>query len=232
MSFSLKELLNQRHSCRAFLPTPVPREDIETLLNAARRAPSGANLQPGMFHVYTGHPLRQLTEELSRYSETHPAEPLQYDYFPQPMPQFLKQRQREAGYALYQALGIEKRDIAGRRRQFSANYRFFDAPVGIVVTINNDMGAGCYMDLGMSLMSLFLAATELGYGSCGIGALAYYGQYVHQYLELPNHQQVVCGIALGRPKSDAPVNGFRTQREPLDNFARLHGFDNPQEEQA
>jgi len=232
MSFSLTELLNQRHSCRAFLTTPVPRADIETLLNAARRAPSGANLQPGMFHVYTGQPLRHLTEELARHSETHAAEPLQYDYFPQPMPLTLKQRQRDAGYALYHALGIEKRDIAGRRRQFAANYRFFDAPVGIVVTIDKGMGAGCYMDLGMSLMSLFLAATEMGYGSCGIGALANYGQHIHHYLELPNDQQVVCGIALGRPQSDAPVNGFRTQRESLDNFASLHGFDNSQEDLA
>lgn len=230
MSTSLTELLTQRHSCRAFLTTPVPRAEIEILLNAARRAPSGANLQPGMFHVYTGEPLQQLTQALSHYSENHPPEPLQYDYFPDPMPSSLKQRQRDAGYALYQALGIEKRDIAGRRRQFAANYQFFDAPVGIVVTIDKTMGAGCYMDLGMSLMNFFLTATDRGYGSCGIGALANYGHYIHQFLQLPEDQHVVCGIALGRPDSDAPVNGFRTHREPLHNFATLHGFDSPQEE--
>lgn len=224
MSTPLTELLSQRHSCRAFLPTSVPVQDIETLLNAARRAPSGANLQPGMFHVYCGEPLNRMTRDLSQHAETSPVEAPQYDYFPQPMPLTLKQRQRDAGHALYQALGIEKRDIEGRRRQFAANYRFFDAPVGVVVTIDKTMGAGCYMDLGMALMSFFLAATELGYGTCGIGALANYGQHLHQMLELPDDQLVVCGIALGRPDTQAPVNQFRTVREAIPAFATLHGF--------
>ncbi|WP_330848824.1 nitroreductase family protein [Mangrovicoccus ximenensis] len=140
------------------------------------------------------------------------------------MPAPLKQRQRDAGYALYQALGIERRDIAGRRGQFLRNYRFFDAPAGIVVTIDREMGAGCFMDLGMSLMALMLCAQDMGYGSCGIGALANYGRSVQRALELGDGEMVVCGIALGRPDPAAPVNRFRTARAPLEEYATFRGF--------
>ncbi|GAA0485563.1 MULTISPECIES: nitroreductase [Tatumella] len=220
----LPDFLADRHSCRAFLTDAVPLTDIQTMLTAARSAPSGANLQPGAFHVFTGQPLQTLTRRLSKIAETTPPEEELYSYFPRPMSAVLKQRQRAAGYALYRALGIEKRDIAGRKGQFAANYRFFDAPVGMVVTIQRDMGAGCYMDLGMALMNLFLTAGHLGYGCCGIGALANYGRGLHQLLDLPDDQLVVCGIALGRPDPLAAVNQFRTDRAALDEFSVLHGF--------
>ncbi|MFC6379311.1 nitroreductase [Tatumella terrea] len=219
----LSELLTHRHSCRAFLDDPVPLSDIRHLLQAARRAPSGANLQPGMFHVYTGEPLAEMKAQLTLIAQQPPEEEL-YSYFPQPMPEFLKQRQRDAGYALYQALDIQKRDTEGRRRQFAANYRFFDAPVGIVVTLHRQMGAGCFMDLGMALMSFFLAAQELGYGTCGIGALANYGRAIHRLMALPDEETVVCGIALGRPDITAAVNNFRTSRAPAEEYCTLHGF--------
>ena len=221
---SLPAFLANRSSCRAFLPDPVKLSDVQIMLNAARSAPSGANLQPGAFHVYTGQPLASLTQHLSHIAQTTPVEEELYSYFPQPMSAILKQRQRDAGYALYQALGIEKRDIAGRRRQFDANYRFFDAPVGIVVTIQRDMGAGCFMDLGMALMNFFLTAGHLGYGCCGIGALANYGRHIHQWLQLPDEQLVVCGIALGKGDPEAPVNQLRTGRAELEEFSTLHGF--------
>ena len=226
---SLSELLTHRHSCRAFLNEPVPLRDIRYLLQAARRAPSGANLQPGQFHVYTGQPLAEMTAELSRIAQQPPEDEV-YSYFPRPMPAVLKQRQREAGYALYQALDIQKRDTEGRRRQFAANYRFFDAPVGIVVTLHREMGAGCFMDLGMALMSLFLSAQELGYGTCGIGALANYGRAIHRLLALPEDEIVICGIALGRPDTSAAVNGFRTGRAPAEDYSTVHGFPDNEDE--
>ncbi len=224
----LPEFLANRSSCRAFLPDPVALSDLQIMLKAARSAPSGANLQPGSFHVYTGLPLGTLTAQLAQIAASTPPEEELYSYFPHPMSDQLKQRQRAAGYALYQALGIEKRDIAGRKKQFAANYRFFDAPVGIVITIQRDMGAGCYMDLGMALMNFFLTANHLGYGCCGIGALANYGRHIHQLLDLADDQQVVCGIALGRPDNHAAVNQFRTERAALSEFATWYGF--PDEE--
>jgi nitroreductase len=149
----------------------------------------------------------------------------QFSYFPDPMPADLKARQRAAGYALYAALGIGRRDLAARKAQFDQNYRFFDAPVGIVVTIRADMGKGCFMDLGMTLMALFLAAEDMGYGTSGIGALGNYGDLVHAVLGLPEDELVVCGIALGRADASAPVNAVRTERDALEDFARFEGFD-------
>ncbi|MGO4916356.1 nitroreductase family protein [Pseudogemmobacter sp. W21_MBD1_M6] len=220
----IERLLWQRKSARAYLETPVPQADVARILRAARRAPSGANLQPGAFHALTGKPFGQLKQELAGAIASGRPIVSGYSYFPDPMPAHLKARQRAAGYALYQALGIDRRDSAARRAQFDLNYRFFDAPVGIVVTIQKDMGKGCFMDLGMSLMALFLAAEDLGYATSGIGALANYADVTHEALGLADDELVVCGIALGVADRDAPVNNFRTEREALDAYAIFRGF--------
>ncbi|MEY8880948.1 nitroreductase [Donghicola sp. XS_ASV15] len=220
----VEKALLARHSVRAFRPDPVPRADVERILRAARSAPSGANLQPGRFHALTGGPLADLKDALAQAIATDRPMVSEYSYFPKPMPAALKAKQRAAGYALYAALGIEKRDLAGRKAQFAANYRFFDAPVGLVVTIDPAMGKGCFMDLGLSLMAGLLAAEDMGYGTCGIGALANFADVVHDHLALDDTEMVVCGIALGRPDPEAPVNATRTERDPLDSYATLSGF--------
>lgn len=210
---------------RAFTDKPVPRADLEQICRAARMAPSGANLQPGHFHVLTGAPLAALSARLrAALAEGVPISK-EYSYFPNPMPAHLKARQRGAGYALYQALGIERRDLEGRKAQFDRNYDFFGAPAGVVVTIDRDMGAGCFMDLGMALMAFFLSAQDMGWSTTGIGALANYAGLVHDELGLPNDQMVVCGIAIGQADADAPVNQFRTERAGLDEFTSFRGFD-------
>lgn len=219
------EALRSRHSVRQYLPTSVPRDDVARIVTAARLAPSGANLQPGRFHVLTGAPLLALSQSLTEAAQTQDMAS-EYSYFPQPMPADLKAKQRAAGFALYQALGIERRDTTGRRQQFDKNYRFFDAPVGIVVTIHKDMGKGCFMDLGMALMALFMVADDLGYGTTGIGAIANVGPCAHSALGLGDNELVVCGIALGIEDKAAPVNQFRTERDALDAFATFRGFEN------
>jgi nitroreductase len=196
---------------------------VARILTAARCAPSGANLQPGRFHVLTGAPLKNVSQALTA-AACDQAVTSDYSYFPNPMPTDLKAKQRAAGFALYHALGIDRRDIAARRAQFDRNYRFFDAPVGIIVTIHKDMGKGCFMDLGMSLMALFLAAEDLGYGTTGIGAIANFSSVAHSALDLPQDELIVCGIALGHADTSAPVNQFRTERDALDDFATFRGF--------
>jgi len=220
-----ERLLKQRRSTRGFTAQRVPRSDIERILRAARQAPSGANLQPGAFHVLTGDALSDLSNTLAAALADGAPQVSEYSYFPDPFPAELKERQRAAGFALYAALGIEKRDIAGRRAQFEHNYRFFDAPVGIVVTIDRNMGKGCFMDLGMTLMALFLAAEDLGYATTGIGALANYAPVVHGHLGLDDGEMVVCGIALGRKDENAPANSVRTERAVLEEYTRFLGFE-------
>ncbi|MDP5306551.1 nitroreductase [Paracoccus spongiarum] len=220
----VEAVLARRRSVRAFLPDPLPRADLERILRAARSAPSGANLQPGRFHVLTGAALDGLAAALVAAAESGRPPVAQYSYFPQPMPADLKDRQRAAGHALYAALGIARRDLAGRQAQFLRNYAFFSAPVGIVVTIRPDMGKGCFMDLGMSLMALMMAAEAMGHASCGIGALANHADVAHAHLGLGEDEMVVCGLALGRPDPDAPVNAVRTGRDALAQFATFRGF--------
>ncbi|WP_141693149.1 nitroreductase [Thioclava sp. SK-1] len=217
-------LLASRRSTRAFLSDPVPRADIERILRSARAAPSGANLQPGRFHVLTGDALRDLSAALVGAVDRGQPPVSQYSYFPDPMPADLKAKQRAAGYALYAALGVERRDVQGRRAQFRRNYEFFGAPVGIVVTIHAGMGKGCFMDLGMALMALMIAAQGLGYATCGIGALANYADVAHDHLGLAQPELIVCGLALGRADPQAPQNQFCTERDTLDRFATLRGF--------
>lgn len=217
-------LMRRRRSVRAFLPTPIERAVVEDLCRTARMAPSGANLQPGHFHALAGSALGDLVAGLGAALAAGVAPTAEYSYFPDPLPAALKARQRAAGYALYRALGIERRDVAGRRRQFARNYAFFGAPVGIVVTIDRAMGKGCFMDLGMSLMALLLAAEAGGLGAAGIGALASYGPEVHRLLGLPEEEMVVCGVALGWPDPAAPENAVRTEREPLGTFTSFRGF--------
>lgn len=226
---SVTEWLTERHSCRAFLPDPIPQSTLETLIHAARRAPSSANLQPGKFHVLTGQVLTEFTTALKDIVCHETPEPPAYSYFPAPLSPEQKQRQRDAGYALYQALGITRRDIARRQAQFAANYRFFDAPVGIVVTLQKGMGSGLFMDLGMFMMQFLTAIQQAGYGSCVIGALSHYATSAQRLLAIPDEEFVVCGIAVGRPDATAPVNHFRTTRAETESYMAFHGFPDKQE---
>ena len=216
--------IRERRSVRAFTDRAVDKQTIARLLELARCAPSGANLQPGQFHVLTGKPLMDLSDQLTAGIAAGRPQVSEYSYFPNPMPKHLKARQRAAGYALYESLGIEKRDLDGRRAQFERNYRFFDAPVGIVISIDRDMGKGCWMDMGMAIQTFLLAVHDAGLAACGIGAIANYGDLVHEVLELPNDQVVVAGIALGYA-ADAAVNDFRTERADLSEFTTFRGFD-------
>lgn len=221
----LTDLLARRRSVRAYTNDPVQRATLDRICLAARRAPSGANLQPGRFHILKGAPLDALKTRLMSAQENAEPIDLEYSYFPKVMAPELKDRQRSAGFALYKALGIERRDTQARRDQFAKNYAFFDAPIGIVVTIERTMGKGCFMDLGMSIMAFLLAAQDEGLGTTGIGAIANYGRIAHQHLELPENEMIVCGIALGVPDMSAKVNGFRTDRQPLPEFTTFRGFD-------
>ncbi len=217
--------LESRFSVRAFTRERLPLGLVEEVVRCARFAPSGANLQPGQFHVLAGEPLQGLSKVLLDAAANNAPIVEEYSYFPKPMSATLKSKQREAGFALYDACGIKKRDTQARRDQFNQNYRFFDAPVGIVVSIERGMGKGCYMDLGMAIMSLMLAARSAGLGCTGIGALANYANLVHRYLELPEQDLVVCGIALGYTEPNAAINQFRTSRDQLQTYATFEGFE-------
>lgn len=207
-----------RRSTRAFLEQPVPAGLVAQLLMSARRAPSGANLQPGKFIAVEHDARARLTTALVDAWRGGEAEPEDYDYFPRPMPMHLKRRQLAAAQALYGALGVERHDRAGRDLQFERNFRFFDAPVALIVTIDREFGAGGYMDLGMTLYGLMLAAQRSGLGCCAIGAMASYPGLIRKTLGLDAGTAIVCGVALGYADPDAPVNDTTTTRAELDEY--------------
>lgn len=211
-------LARERHSVRAYLPRPVPAALLRRLLLTARRAPSGANLQPGRFWAVQGAARERLSAALCQAWCDQIPEAEDYDYFPNPMPLQLRKRQVAAAQALYGALGVARGDGQGRALQFERNFCFFDAPVALVVTIDRAFGAGGFMDLGMCLHGLMLAAQAQGLASCAIGALASYPQIVREALGLPESESVVCGMALGWEDLQAPVNRARTEREGLAGY--------------
>nr|WP_309376862.1 nitroreductase [Rhodoferax sp.] len=212
-----------RQSVRAYLPTSVSDGVLHQILMDARRAPSGANLQPGAFILVRGDARVKLSAELTQASRGGLQEVEDYAYFPKPMPSVLKRRQVAAARALYGALGIERDNSAARDLQFERNFRFFDAPVALMVTMDHDFGSGGYMDLGMAIYGLMLSAQAHGLASCAIGALASYPGLIRRSLGLNDKTNIVCGIALGYADDAAPVNKTKTTRCELEEFFRVIG---------
>lgn len=213
-------LVRARRSIRGFLDTPVAPDVLAALLQSARMAPSGANLQPGTFIAVQGAARARLSAALVQAFQEGRKGTEDYTYFPEPMPSVLRRRQVAAARALYGALQIERDDRAARDRQFERNFCFFDAPVALVVTMDQDLGSGCYMDLGMALYGLMLAAQAQGLASCAIGALASYPGLIRQCLALEERQHIVCGIAIGYADPDAIVNQTITSRASVDEYFR------------
>ena len=217
------QLAQSRRSVRAFLPTPVPDGLLHSVLQSARLAPSGANLQPGSFVAVQGQARAALSAELVQCFRAGQQEVEDYAYFPRPLPGVLRRRQVAAARALYGALGIAREDAAARAAQFERNFCFFDAPVALVVTIDHRFGNGGYMDLGMALYGLMLAAEAKGLASCAIGALACYPSLIRRHLGQDEQSHIVCGLALGYADAAAPVNQTRTTRCPLEDYFRVVG---------
>lgn len=223
MSFSASDIaaITQRHSVRGYLSTPVDEILLAHVLSQARWAPSGANLQPGSFVQVRGQARQALSTALVDAWRNDQQETEDYDYFPKPMPMTLRKRQVSAAQALYGSLGVARDDRLGRDAQFERNFRFFDAPVALIVTLDHDFGAGGYMDLGMTLYGLMLAAHAQGLATCAIGALAMFPNLIRQHLGLASDTKVVCGMALGYADANAPVNQTRTTRSALNEYFRV-----------
>ncbi|QMV73446.1 nitroreductase [Comamonas piscis] len=207
-----------RRSVRGFASQPVADALLHDCLQEARRAPSGANLQPGYFWQVCGARREQLSTQLQHAYEAGEQEAEDYGYFPSPLPMSMRKRQVAAAQALYGALGVERGDAAGRGAQFGRNFRFFDAPVALIITIDSGFGPGGYMDLGMAIYGLMLAAQSRGLATCAIGAMASYPGLIRDVLALPSTQTVVCGMALGYEDVGAPVNQALTARAELDAY--------------
>lgn len=216
------DAIKGRASVRAYLDRPVPRDTVEAILEAARWAPSGVNMQPWQVAVLGGESLRRLGDTFIAARERGEKEHLDYGYYPEQWSEPYRSRRFACGMALYSALGIERGDSVRRKQAWYRNYRFFDAPIGLMFFIRRDLATGSWLDYGMFLQNVMLAAREFGLETCPEASMAEFPDLVREQLQMPPEWLVVCGIALGYPDREHPVNGYRTTREPVEGFTRWY----------
>jgi nitroreductase len=224
---SADEAMVTRQSVRAFLPTPVPRATIEDILRVAARAPSGTNTQPWRVYVLAGERKAELSRRiLATFDDPEAMKPLrrEYAYYPEQWTSPYIDRRRKVGWDLYGLLGIPKGDFARTHSQHGRNYAFFDAPVGLMFTIERHLERGSWLDYGMFVQSVMLAARARGLDTCPQAAFLEFHQMIAEHVGWTANEMLVCGMSLGWADPEAKVNTLYTEREPVEGFARFEGF--------
>ena len=217
--------LASRRSVRAFLPTPVERATIEAILGAASRAPSGTNTQPWKVHVLTGAARAALSRKIVAVFDEPQALAAQreaYDYYPTDWVSPYLDRRRKIGWDLYGLLGIARGDRHRMHAQHRRNFEFFGAPVGLMFTIDDSLRQGSWLDYGMFLQSVMIAARARGLDTCPQAAFLRFHRIILDHLGAPPGEQLVCGMSLGHADPAAPENRLVTERAPVAEFTRFH----------
>jgi len=213
-----------RRSVRAFLDTPVPQDVVRDILRVASRAPSGTNTQPWRVTVLTGGARAELSRRiLAVYDDPgqrarHQEE---YAYYPTKWVSPYLERRRKVGWDLYGLLGIGRGDHERMRRQHGRNYRFFDAPVGLIFTVDRVLQQGSWLDYGMFLQNIMVAARARGLDTCPQAAFTTYHRVIEEFLQLSADEMVVCGMSMGVADPQAIENTLVTEREAVEQFARF-----------
>jgi nitroreductase len=215
------DALQQRKSTRAFLPKPVDKDRIVTILQAARHAPSGTNAQPWQVAVVSGRKKAELTKAMENAFRENGLGVMDYCYYPLEWHEPFNKRRVTCGAQLYSALNIDRHDKERRLEQWIANYRAFDAPVVLFFFLDPTMQKGSFLDFGMFIQSLMLAAVEEGLATCAQASLGQYPQLVKDFLGYSRETILLCGMALGYEDKEAPVNNYRTKREAVEVFTRF-----------
>ena len=222
---SLIDAINTRMSARAFTPQEVPRQVLEDLLQLSARAPSGTNTQPWKVYVLQGQSRNTLVEKVCAAHDAIRANPElaaeyreEYDYYPEKWVSPFIDRRRENGWSLYGLLGIGKGDKDAMHAQHQRNYKFFDAPVGLMFTLDKVMGRGSLVDYGMFLQNIMLAARAFGLHSCPQAAWNGSAKIILPNIGAQDNVILVCGMALGYADASDKVNTFHTPRVPAADF--------------
>jgi nitroreductase len=224
-SVDVDRAITSRRSVRAFLSKSVSREDIESILQVASRAPSGANAQPWKVHVLAGRALRRLSERLLDECNAPggPAvQPRPYQYYPEEWVEPYLGRRRKVGFDMYRLLGIARDERSRMHAQTARNYEFFGAPVGLIFAIDKQMPVGSWLDYGLFLQSIMISARGRGLDSCPQAAFIDYANTVAEFVGLPQSEMVVCGMSLGYADPNAVFNRLETDRTPVSTFTVFH----------
>ncbi len=217
----LNQLLHDRHSCRAFLPDQVPQDVIEQIVTSSGRVPSWCNAQPWHLTITSGAETDKFREALLHEAATGtPSPDLR---FPTGYSGVYQDRRRACGWALYEAVGVEKGDRSGSARQMMENFALFGAPHCAILSSPAELGPYGAMDCGGFVTAFTLAAQALGLASIPQAAVASYGPFLHRYFNIQDDRLILCAISFGYPDKDHPANGFRTERASLDETINWHG---------
>lgn len=216
---ALVELLEQRHSCRAFLPETVPRETQQAMFEAAQRSPSWCNSQPWQVVVVEGPAIVRLRDALRAHVEAGGAENPDFP-FPKEYAGVYQQRRRACGLQLYASVGLGRNDRDGARAQSLRNFDFFDAPHVAIVTSPDALGEYGAVDCGGYLAHLMLAATALGVSAIAQAAIARYSAFVRAELDIASDRRVVFAVSFGYADVTHPANSFRTDRASVEESVR------------
>jgi nitroreductase len=221
---SIDHLIANRYACREFSDRPVTRRTIEDILRIARFAPSGANIQPWAVYAIAGASKQTVSAALlEAHSNARDKHVSEYRYYANELPPPYLDRRREFGSLFYGSLGIAQTDMEARANQTARNYGFFGAPVGLIVTIDRRLEVGSWLDLGMFVQNVMLAAAGRGLQSCPQETFAKYHRILRPLLSIPDEQMVVCGISIGCARNE--TTGRLMPRADVGEFASFAGFD-------
>jgi len=217
------DAIHSRQSIRAFLPDTVSKKLVVDILSSATRAPSGTNMQPWKTRVFTGKSLTTLCSVVcDAFDEQPKGYPCEEPYYPATWFEPYKSRRRKVGLDLYGLLNIVKSDTDGMHVQHRRNFKFFDAPVGMLFTIHRDLATGSWLDYGMYLQNIMLAARAHGLHTCPQAAWADFHPIIREHLALPENEVIVCGMALGYADWDAVENQLETERASIENHVEFY----------
>lgn len=219
-------IVRGRYAARAFTDRPVSRKSVTDILDAARHAPSGANIQPWRVYAVAGDAKRRLSDAMARaHREGRDAHASEYTYYAPVLPEPYRSRQVEFGRIFYGSLGIAQADLEGRSRQTAKNYDFFGAPLGLIVAIDRRLERGSWLDLGMFLQNILVSAGARGLQTCPQETFAKYHTILREHLPIPDEEIVVCGISVGYAQDGAGPTPRLMPRVPVDAFATFVGFE-------
>ncbi len=224
---SVDAAIESRFSARAFLPKPVARETLTDILRVASRSPSGTNAQPWKVYVVEGAKRDELVSKVCAAHDAIRANPElaqqykeEYDYYPEKWISPYIDRRRENGWSLYGLLGITRADKDKMHAQHQRNFRLFDAPVGLMFTLDRVMGRGSLVDYGMFMQNIMIAARARGLHTCPQAAWNNYAKIIMPLVGAGDNEMLVCGMAMGYADESELVNSFHTPREDVASFTR------------
>ena len=212
------DAIRTRRSTRAFLKMPVPRETIGEILTLAGCAPSGSNIQPWEVRVLTGETLERIASLLTDAYLTGKPQKRDYAYYTDPIYEPYLARRRQCGWGLYGTLGIAKGERERTREAQARNYEFFGAPMGLVFSIDRQLEKGSWLDYGMFLQTIMLAARSYGLHTCPQAAIANYPDILRRELSIADDRAIICGMAVGYADPDALINTFQPPRIPVSDY--------------